>query len=82
MTKTKNLSFVGAQLFLLLYCANLVVLDHVSSSEQDHHAGSDSDLDSDYAEDYNLDDFVTATSHESHRKVSGCDAGMFQCADK
>jgi len=80
MKKMKDLSFVGAQLFLLLYCANLVVLDHVSSSEQDHHAGSDSDQDSDYA-DY-LDDFVSSTNQEPHRKVSGCDAGMFQCADK
>ncbi len=86
MTKIRNLSFVVAQLFLLIYCANLVTPDHVSSSEQDDHASSDSDLDSDYAdsEDYHVDDFVTPTStnHDARRKVSGCDEGMFQCADK
>ena len=67
---------IGAKLFLLLYCAKLVVLDQSSSSSEQQDL--DSELDSDYHDDYNSDDLETNQDNNN----GGCEKGMFQCADK
>ena len=76
---------IGARFFLLLYCAKLVVLEQSSSSSEQDLSGLDSDLDSDYHEDYSLDDLETNqgnTNNNNNNNIGGCEKGMFQCADK
>lgn len=70
----KSSSTALLKLFLLIYCLDVVQQCHGDSASEE--LDPDTDLDSDYSDDYILDD-VTPT-----RLESGCEDGMFQCADK
>jgi hypothetical protein len=72
----RKLTSLGAKLFLLLYCTNLFMLSH-ASTDPEPISSTESELDSDYHDDYVLDDIETSSPNDK-----GCEEGMFQCADK